>query len=126
MTPEKTRADRLVKTLLEADTLKGAAEAAGIPYRTARRMMQDPDVQQALADVRQEAARESVLEAAALARLARETLRQVMDDLTAPPHARVRAAEAALAYEKAVAELFDIHHRLEAIEARLSEQASKE
>lgn len=118
MTAEKS--DRLVRALLEADTLKDAAAAAAIPYRTARRMMQQPDVQQALAEMRQDAAREAVLEAATLARLARETLRQVMDDLTAPPHARVRAAEAALGYEKAVAELFDVHQRLEALEARLA------
>lgn len=118
----KAKGARLVAALMAHDTLKDAAEAAGIPYGTARRLMRDPDVVNALAELRQEAAREAVLEAATLARLARETLPQVMEDAGASTHARVRAAEAALAYARAIDDLFDIDARLAALEADKDER----
>lgn len=116
------RQERLIAALLTADTLKEAAKEAEVPYETARRYLRDPAVVEALAERRQEAAREAVLEAATLARLARETLRQVMEDETASTHARVRAAEAALAYARAIDDLFDIDARLAALEAERDER----
>lgn len=123
MNANKTaRQERLIAALLTADTLKQAAQQADVPYETARRYLRDPAVVEALTERRQEVAREAVLEAASLAQLARETLRQVMQDERASTHARVRAAEAALAYARAIDDLFDVDARLATLEAEAEAQ----
>lgn len=121
-TPRDLRRTRLLEALLTHDTLKEAASAAEVPYQTAKRWLRDADMVAALTERRELAARESVLEAASLAQLARDTLRAIMADENAPAHARVRAATAALEYDRTISDLFDIDARLAALEQAQAEQ----
>jgi hypothetical protein len=113
--------DRLISALMTARSLKEAAEQADISYSTAKRIMATPEATARLAEMRQEMAKDALLEATQLARLARETLTAVMQDPRTPAYAKVQAASVALQYDKTINDLFAINERLAAIETRLDE-----
>lgn len=116
----ENKADALLLALLESPTIKQAAAKAGMGYATARRLLADEDVQSKLRAMREEALREAVDEAMAMARLARETLAEAMADTGASLSVRVRAAEAALAYAQRMMEMYELATRIDAIESRLA------
>lgn len=116
----ENKIDALLLALLDTPTIRQAAMKAGMGYATARRLLADEDVQAKLRAMREEALREALDEAMAMARLARETLAEAMQASDAPLSVRVRAAEAALAYAQRMMELYSLAERIDAIEARLA------
>lgn len=118
------RKDRLLGAMLTANSLKEAAQASGIPYEACRKWLRDPEFQLALTDARQATLKETLIEVEALARLARETLRAIMEDTSAPAYSRVQACTAALAHADKVMQMADIEERLAAIEQHLAAKAA--
>lgn len=81
-----------VRALVAGNTQREAAAIVGVCEQTVSGWMQDPSFRESLADARRAALEDAASAMLNLARVAVETLREVMQDANAPPAVRVRAA----------------------------------
>ncbi len=108
--------------LLEAPSIRAAAEAASIGERTAWTYLSDPDVKAELA------ARQDAVLGEAARRLAREmgaaldVLCAIMRDASATDAARVSAARAVLDSGLRLSELVSLSDRVAALEERMGDE----
>ena len=108
--------ERLITALLTSGTLQAASEAAGVPYRTAWRWMEQEEFSaeyrrriDSLVESACGAMKQSLSEAV-------EALREIVNNSQAPPAARISAARALLENGLRYTEMVDIVRRLEAVE----------
>lgn len=110
------RREKLLAALLTGPTIADAAEAAGIPYSTARRWLAEPSFR---AELRAVTAEQRQAMTAALGVGAAEAVAALREGLTAESEAvRVKAASALLqAHRNLMAD--DLADRLDELESRL-------
>lgn len=116
------RMQKALEALLEAPTLRAAAEAAGIHRVTLYKYLKDPQFAEALAEARAEVRRVSAARLDALLSQALDVLGQDMagerQDL------RQKAAGLIVRYAASLAEHLEIIERLEALERRIEHEHS--
>jgi len=113
------RREAFLACLLTEPTVTAAAAKAGVPERTAYRMLEEPDFRARYRQARRDALARATGRLQQTAGEAVETLREVMGSGDTPAPARVSAARAVLEGAFRASELEDLGERLELLEARL-------
>lgn len=111
---------KAVEALLQAETVRSAAEMAGVHQDTLYRWLKDPrweHFQAEYADARRRATRHAVGRLQAASSDAVTILRRIMFDDTQPGAARVAAARSILEFAFKGNELEDLAERIAALEA---------
>lgn len=108
--------ERLLAELLRGASLVEAAEAAGMPERTARRHCADEQFRARLDAGRRELTALLAAQLAGDAEVARRTLREIAEDEGAPAAARVNAAKCLLSFAADFGPSRDTEARLEELE----------
>jgi transposase-like protein len=110
--------EQAIIALLEAPTVKEAAEVVGVNPATLYKWMAQPEFEEAYREARHKAMGEAIARLQQASSEAVETLREVMSDQEATPASRVTAA-------RAVLELGMRGTEIEVIEARLRKLEEK-
>ena len=108
--------ERALAALVSYPTMKAAAAAAGIDYRTIRRYMQDPDFIVEYRRITAELLSDARLRAQQALSPALETLSKICTDENAKNMDRIAAARSILEWTIRLTEVTDIIERLEALE----------
>ena len=116
------RQDKAIIALLNEATVARASAICGIPERTIYNWLGEPDFSAAYHRHRREAFGQAVAMTQRYAPLAVNTLARVMQDETAPHHARVTAAANILRFGREGIELDDLAQRVEALEQAARDQ----
>lgn len=115
-----TKQMKAVEALLQAETIRHAAEMAGISERTLYRWLKDPrweHFQAEYGDARRQATRHAVGRLQAASSDAVTILRRIMFDESQQGAARVAAARSILEFAFKGSELQDLSERIAALEA---------
>lgn len=118
LTPRKRKA---IETLLTSGDITQAARAAGVSRETLYRWLKAPDFRQGLAAGTHEALQGLSQSLLTLGAAAAKTLREALEDTTAPLAARLRAADIVLARLLQLRDLVDLDKRLTELEKRSHE-----
>lgn len=110
--------------LLTLDTIKAAAEAAGVDETTVIRWMKDDPFRTAYRDARREIVNHAVVRLQGACSVAVNTLRSIAADEDKPAASRVTAARAILDASQRAVEIDDLGARVEALETVLKEQSN--
>lgn len=119
--------NRAILALLSEPTVKAAAAAAKIAEVTIHRWLNDPTFSAALKETRSRVFESTLTALQSASGVAVETLREVMEDKTAQPAARVSAAKTVLEISVRARDIIETEERLRLLEARLlaAEQMSR-
>lgn len=110
---------RALEALLSQPEIGKAAQAAGVSRPTLWRWLQDETFSRAYRDARRGLLDSALIRLEATAAEAVSTLREVMQDETAQPSARVAAARCSLELLLRLRESVDLEGRILALESRL-------
>lgn len=113
MTPKQEKA---LACLITQPTLKAAAAAAGIDYRTMRRYLDDADFLAEYRHISTELVADARMRGQQLLSPAMETLAEICSDTDAKATDRIAAARSILEWGIRLTEFSDIEERLEALE----------
>ena len=108
--------ERALTALLSCPTMKAAAAAAGIDYRTIRRYMQNPEFIAEYRRITTELLTDARLRAQQAISPALETLSRICEDDQAKKMERIAAARSILEWSIRLTEMTDIVERIEALE----------
>ena len=108
--------ERALQALLTSPTIKAAAAAAGIDYRTMRRYLEDPDFQQEYRRQTSELLTDARTQAQLSLSPAISALSEICADSSAKPNDRIAAARSILEWATKLTELTDIIARVEVLE----------
>src|SRR4051812_47320913 len=112
--------DRLLAELLAGASVREAARQAGVSERTAWRRVADPNFDAELTRLPSEMLRRLSARLTSLAMIAAEVLVEICTDVSKNPAARVSAARALLAEDRARVESLTLSERMSAIENSLA------
>lgn len=115
--PKKILDEQIISALVNAGSVRKAAEALDIQPKTISNRLQREDFRQMYAAARSEMLKESTVHLQKFSVLAVKTLADVAKDDEASPTARVAAAAHILNFAARYTEITDILERLEALEA---------
>ena len=116
------RQQRFIAAMLTAGTVAGAARQSGIGERTAHRYLDDPDVRAALDQAFDRSLSQAARQATAGINRALDVLQTILDDIAAPPAARIAAARALLLVGPRLQETVTLTQRVATIENELKEE----
>lgn len=116
------RKEAAIAGLLAHESVRAAAESAGVNERTLFRWLQEPGFSEAYRRAREESLRQAVSVLQRAMTRAVETLLQIMDNDEAPTGSRVSAARTVLEHGFRGAELLDLEARMKQIEQAIKEQ----
>ena len=119
MTP---RQEKALAALVTSPTIKAAATAAGIDYRTIRRYLEDPDFLQEYRHITTELLADARMRGQQLLSPALDTLAEICTNPAAKNAERIAAARSLLEWACRLTELTDIVERLEALERTTSQR----
>lgn len=108
--------DKALAALMTSPTIKAAAAAAGVDYRTMRRYLEDPEFLAEYKMMTSEMLSDAKMRAKQLLNPALETLGDICTNKKAKETARVAAAKAILEWSTRLNELTEIMEMLEALE----------
>jgi AcrR family transcriptional regulator len=112
--------ERAVSALINSNTIKEAAQAAGIGERTLYNWLQDKEFNEAYRQARSAVVQQALAQLQRVSSLAVTTLAAIMEDSEAPAGSRVSASKAVLELAIRAVELEDILQRLEALEVEVA------
>jgi len=113
------RRERAILAMLSTPTLRAAADVSGVPERTLRRWLTEPDFAELLAQARKQSVVHASTRLVAACGSAAEVLVAVAEDTGAPPAARVSAARTVLEMARGFVVLEDLEARLRRVEEGL-------
>ncbi len=113
---------RFLAALHSERSVEHAAERANVSRTTAYRWLADPVFAAALKALEMEALEDTSRALVALSRRAIEVIDAILDDESATPATRLRAADTVLARLLQLREIVTLESRIEALEARHSRQ----
>jgi transposase-like protein len=111
-----SRQQKAIACLLSEATVSGAANSAGVSERTLRRWLKQAEFTRVYQQARQESYRESLRLLRRAANAAIAVLVKVMQDVSAPKTARIRAAEVILDHDRRGVMEEDLLVRIQALE----------
>lgn len=110
------RQERALAALVTSPTIRAAAEAAGMDYRTIRRYLEDREFLSEYRHITTEMLADARMRGQQLLSPAMETLAEICTNQAAKPTERIAAARSILEWATRLTELTDIVERLEALE----------
>lgn len=108
--------EKALAALVTCPTIKAAAAAAGIDYRTMRRYLEDPDFAKEYRHLTTEMLADARMRGQQLLAPALDTLAEICTDPEVKNSDRIAAARSILEWATRLTELTDIVERLEALE----------
>lgn len=108
--------ERALAALVSNPTIKAAAAAAGIDYRTMRRYMDDPDFMTEYRHITTEMLQDARMRSQQLLNPALEALAEIFTNAEAKDSDRIAAARGILEWGTKLTELTDIAERVEMLE----------
>lgn len=117
--------EQAIAALLECQTVKQAAERAGVGETTRRGWLKLPDFREAYHEARRECVDRAVARLEKGFELAVAVLQKIAGDAAGPTYARVAAAKALMDSSFKAIELYDVGERVRKIEDRLFDRAQR-
>lgn len=108
--------EKALACLVTSPTIKAAAQAAGVDYRTMRRYLDDAEFLAEYRHITTEMLADARMRGQQLLSPAMETLAEICNDAAAKATERIAAARAILEWGIRLTEFTDIVERLEALE----------
>ncbi len=110
---DNPKKDDALRALLDSPTITEAAEVANIGRTTLHKWLKDPEFSQRYRQMRREALDHALAKLQRNANRAADVLREVMDDIDAPPASRIAAADKTLQHANAFSDLDEIDELIE-------------